>query len=82
MLQTAASTSPEETKVEEDDIDNVLVLEDNLNFVAVEKLNDSRFILKHASDPQKDKWVEVHHIDDDIVEFKGMPQSLQFDIEA
>ena len=54
----------------------------NLNFVAVEKLSESRFLLKHESDPAKNIQVEVYQIDDDIVEFRGMPLDLQVDLEA
>ena len=72
----ADPSSPEEAKVEED-VDPVLLPEsNNLNFVAVEKLSESRFLLKHESNPAKNIQVEVHQIDDDIVEFRGMPLDL------
>ena len=38
--------------------------------------------MKHESDSARNVLVEVHQIDDDIVEFRGMPLDLQVDIEA
>ena len=79
------SSPPEEIKgeeEEEDDNDSVLEVIEPEHFVAVEKQGDRIFLLKHESDPAKNTLVEVHLIDEDIIEFRGLPLDLQVDIEA